>query len=409
MSSKVLCVLITCALAIALLTTQLWPAPLPAASIPPEIANAARTYANALAAEDLKTSWGLLSSESRTQITAVEWENAFTRRPSVPKPPPTTLLRALATSPTPPSVVEVLTRAEEALVHVAGSVQITQQIVLVREPAGWRVDLAASDQLNSREAGRIFIDAIREESTAAASPRPGTPSGGPSLLRALFAPQAKDYRVLEADVERDRAQVTVVAEIPVSLVLRAFRIGPGWTVDLSKPMLTIDATSPDPLKKAVAAADKTNCEDQLRRLAKAIQMYAAGSDDMFPDAERWLDQVRAYLPQPPGVHCPADTVEGVSYAMNRDLAGKQRREIGKQDTTPLLFESSLHTDNPADAGESWADPARHPGGNLVLFVDGSIRAASKKPSFAVVKATPGTRPRAVPGRPAVRIPPRSVR
>ncbi|UCC69674.1 MAG: hypothetical protein JSV79_07220, partial [Armatimonadota bacterium] len=360
------------------------------------------------AAEDLKTSWGLLSSESRTQITAVEWENAFTRRPSVRKPAPSTLLRALVSAPTPPSVIEVLPRAAEALVRVAGSVQITQQIVLVREPAGWRVDLAASDRLNSAEAGRIFIDAIREEATASAPRRAGMPSASPSLLRALLAPQAKDYRVIEADVEADRAQVTVVAEMPVSLVLRAFRVGPGWTVDLTRPMLSVDATHPRPLKKAVAAADKASCEDQLRRLAKAIQMYAARSDDMFPDPERWLDQIRPHLPHPAGVHCPADSVEGVSYAMNRNLAGKRRREIGKQSTTPLLFESSLHTDNPADTGESWVDSPRHPGGNLVLFVDGSVRAAPKKPSFTVVNAEPGARPRPVRGRPSVRIPPRSA-
>ncbi len=408
MSSRAISLLLTCVLAVSLLTTRLWSLPLPADSVPPEIAHAAESYANALAAGDLKTSWALLSSGSRAQITAPEWESAFARAPSARKPPQSALLKALGTAPTPPAVIDVLPRADEALVHVGGSVQITRQIVLVREEAGWRVDLLASDRLNSRQAGQIFLDAIREEATAAVPRRAGTAPASPSLLRALFAPQAKHYRVLQADVEQDRAQVTVAADIPVSLVLRTFRVGPGWTVDLTRPMLAVDPTSSDPLGDAVAAASKATCEDQLRRLARAIQMYAASSDDMFPDPDRWLDQIRPYLPHPPELHCPADPVAGVSYAMNRSLAGKRRRDIGNQGSTPLLFESTLHTQNPADAGESWAHPGRHPGGSLVLFADGSIRGAPKKPSFGVVGAKPLTQRRSVPARPPVRIPRRSA-
>jgi prepilin-type processing-associated H-X9-DG protein len=406
MCNRVASLLIACAMAVVLVTTELSSAPLPAERVPPDIAEAARTYANALAGGDLQAAWDLLSSESRSYVTAPGWERAFAGRPSVPKPPPNTLLKAVTAAPTPPTVVDVLVRADEALIHVGGTLQVTQQIVLVRESDGWRVDLAASDRLNSREAGQVFLDAVREETNPGALRRPGAPSSTPSLLRALLGPHAKDYRVLEADIEQDRAQVTVAADVPVSLVLRGFRSGPGWTVDLSRPVLSVDATSADPLGDAVGAADKSACEDHLRQLAKAIQMYAAASDDMFPDPDRWLDQIRTYLPHPPGVHCPADPIEGVSYAMNRNLAGKRRREVGTQAATALLFESTLHTENPADAGASWTAEPRHPGGSFVAFVDGSVRPSPRKPSFTVVEAPPGGRSRAVPTRPPVRVPPR---
>jgi len=202
MCNRLVCLLIACAMAVGLVTTELSSAPLPAERVPPDIAEAARTYANALAAGDLKASWDLLSSESRSYVTAPEWDKAFTRRPSVPKPPPNTLLKALATAPAPPAVIDVLVRADEALIHVGGTVRVTQQIVLVRESAGWRVDIAASDRLNSREAGQVFLDAVREETNAAVPLPPGAPSRGPSLLRALLGPHAKDYHVLEADVEQ---------------------------------------------------------------------------------------------------------------------------------------------------------------------------------------------------------------
>jgi prepilin-type processing-associated H-X9-DG protein len=393
-------------MAAGLVTTELSAAPLPAERVPRDIAEAAEAYANALAAGDLKAAWDLLSSESQSYVTAPTWDSAFSRRPSVPKPPPNTLLKALATAPAPATVIDVLVRADEALVHVGGTVRVTQQIVLVRESAGWRVDIAASDRLNSREAGQVFLDAVREETKAAAAPPPGAPSRGPSLLRALLGPHARDYRVLEADVEQDRAQVAVAAEVPVSLVLRSFRSGPGWAVDLARPVLSVDATSADPLGDAVRAADKSTCEDQLRQLAKGIQMYAAASDDMFPDPDRWLDQIRSYLPHPPGIHCPADPVEGVSYAMNRNLAGKRCREVGNQAATPLLFESTLHTDNPADTGASWTGEPRHPGGSFVAYADGSVRLSPRKPSFAVTQAPPGGRSRPVPTRPPIRVPPR---
>jgi prepilin-type processing-associated H-X9-DG protein len=120
-------------------------------------------------------------------------------------------------------------------------------------------------------------------------------------------------------------------------------------------------------------------------------MYAAASDDLFPDPDRWLDQIRPYISPSLDLHCPADPYAGISYAMNRNLAGKRRREVANQNGTPLLVESILHTANPADTGESWAEPPRHPGGNLVLFVDGSVRLLRKKIAFDVTEAPPGAR------------------
>jgi hypothetical protein len=373
------------------------------APTPPEIGQTAVAYANALAVGDLATAWNLLSTESRTQVPLPAWENAFRQAPASRKAAPNAILRALATAPTAPVISGVLPRAEETLIQIGGSVQITQQVALVREAPGWRVDLASSDLPNSRQAARTFLDAVRAD--AAVSRATTSSEDSLALLRTLFAAEAKDYRVLEARLEgEERAQVTVAAEVPVNVVLRACRVGPGWAVDIARAVVPVDATSPDPLKEAAALEDQGACEEQLRQLARAIQMYAAASDDMFPDPGRWLDQIRDYLPGPaqgearPPVHCPADAREGISYAMNLNLAGKRRREIGSPAATPVLFESTLHSDNPADAGQSWADPPRHPGGNAVLFADGTVRTVGRKPSFYVTVARPGVGPESAGGR-----------
>jgi len=228
------------------------------------------------------------------------------------------------------------------------------------------------------------------------------------MLQAFFAAEAEDYEVLQAQVEGDRAEVTVGAEVPVNIVLRAHRVGPGWMVDLSRPVLSVEPTHPNPLQEATAAADKSECQSQLRQLARAFQMYAAASDDALPDPDRWLDLIRPHLPTQAKAHCPADQEEGVSYAMNRNLAGKRRREIAQQNSTPLLFESALHGRNPAGTGESWVHPPRHPGGNYVLYVDGSVRLSPSRPSFEVTQAKPGAgHPSGAnrPPRPRVRVRP----
>lgn len=396
--------LITCAFA--LTAAPILGASTSSDEVPPDIAQPALVYANALARGDVNASWQMLSSKSQEEVGAVQWHNAFRGRPEARTPPANALLKAIATADQPPVPGPVSVQMDEAFVQVSGPVVISHQIVLVKEEDGWRVDLKATDELNSQRAGQIFLDAIREEAGAERPPRGSR--GGAAMLQAFFAAEAEDYEVLQAQVEGDRAEVAVGAEVPVNIVLRAHRVGPGWMVDLSRPMLSVEPTHPNPLQEAAAAADKSECQSQLRQLARAFQMYAAASDDALPDPDRWLDLIRPHLPTQVKVHCPADPEEGVSYAMNRNLAGKRRPEIAQQNSTPLLFESALHGRNPADTGESWVHPPRHPGGNYVLYVDGSVRLSPTSPSFEVTEAKPsaghpsGTKR---PHRPRVRVRP----
>ncbi len=389
MYRKVVTFLIACALAITLV-----PVAGQAAASPSEAAagpgDAAVAYANALALGNTQRAWQLLSTKSRESTDAVQWQTAFEQRQPALKPPATTVLRALATAPEAPSITEVLVKPGEAYLEVKGNVQVTQHVVVVKEAGGWRVDIAATDEMNSKEAGQLFLDAVRDDALSGQSRAGRAPSGGLPLLRAMMSPQAKDYRALRVDGDQARADVVVAAEVPANLVLRATRSGPGWAVDFSRPLAQVDLSSPEPLKEAAAQANRQACEEQLRQLSSAIQLYAASSDDMLPDPGRWLDQITMYLPQPAHLHCPADPKAGVSYAMNRNLAGKRRRDIANPTMVPVLYESTLHARNAADTGQSWPESAWHPGGILVLYLDGSVRLTAAKPSFEAPKAPPGT-------------------
>jgi hypothetical protein len=371
-------------------------AALAAEQVPADVANAAVTYANALAAGNTQAAWNLLSAKSRTGTDVVKWQQAFEEKAPVSKPPATSVLRALASGESPPVPGEVLVRPNESFIEVKSSIEILRDLVLVKEKDGWRVDLASSDQLNSRQAASDFLGAIREE-PASAQAR-GVREAGAAALRVMLASEAKDYKVIKGQVTGDRAEVTVAASVPVNLVMRAVRLGAGWAVDVARPVLPIDVTSPNPLQEAVGLSDRTACEDQLRQLVRAIQLYASSSDDLLPDAAHWYDKIRQYLPPQFTGHCPQDPSPGLSYAFNANLGGKRVREVANPALVPMFFESKLHTRNPADTGQSWAEP-RHPGGNLVAFADGSTRPVSQPPSFEVKPAPPGAPRISGPSRP----------
>jgi hypothetical protein len=380
--------------ALALVATTVAAAPLPPDAVPPEIATPALSYANSLARGNPAHAWDLLSSESRAGITAAQWRAAFQRRPTVLKPPASALLRALATQGGEALVGDVLAGPDEALVEVRGSVKVPMHVVLVRESAGWRVDLAASDRLNSRAAVQTFLEVLRDEARAAQPRRmpQAIPDANIPLLRAVLASEVREYQILGAEIEGNRAQVALQAAVPVNLVLRTHRVGPGWMVDFSRPLVPVDTTSQDPLQEAAAAADRMACEENLRQLARAVLMYASASGDRLPDPDRWLQQIRPHLPRSAGLHCPGDPTPGISYAMNRNLAGRRTQNISNRNraATVLLFESTLHTANPADTGQSWADPPRHPGGNLVAYLDGSVRLAAARPDFTIARQPAAT-------------------
>jgi len=357
---------------------------IPGDAVPPAIADPALQYAGALIENDRTASWQLLSQESRSKMDALAWEGAFRSRPSPRSPSGTIILRALATADTPPTIAGVLVQSDEALIHVSATVQITQKLVLVKEGEEWAVDLTASDEVNSRIAADTFLEAIRAESDTPAPPRRArTATTSLPMLRAILAPRVERYRILDAEIENERATVTLASDIPVNVVLRAVRSGPGWPVYLPRTVVSPDPTSSDPLEEARNTAQQTACEEQLQRLATAFQMYAVASADTLPDPERWVRKIRAFLPDTASLQCPADPVEGISYAMNRNLAGKKRGRIANPSTTPLLYESTIHGDSPSGTGEGWPVPPRHTTGNLVLYLDGSVRSSIGVPSFEV--------------------------
>ncbi len=392
MVRNVLLVLVACAVVAA--GVPVWAqggaAAQPAAGM--EAGQAAAAYANAVALGNTTRGWQLLSAKSQNETDAVQWTNAYEQR-SPAKPRPDTVLRALCSAPQPPVVGDQIVRADEAFVEVKGKVPVTQQVVVVKEAAGWRVDLAATDALNAQQAAGLFLKVMREETIAGNGTGARTSDSADAVLRALLISEAKSFHAVDTTPESPtRATVTLEAEVPLTLVLRATRAGAGWAVDLYRPLAPGDLFSPEPLQDAASAGERQACETQLRLLAQALDTYCARSDDQLPDPEHWYEQLAPYLPPGTSLHCPADAGSGVSYAMNQNLAGKRRWEVADPEATPVFYESSRHGENPADIGQSWPNPARHSTGNYVMFLDKTVKPATSAPLFAVKLLPPGTKP-----------------
>jgi len=136
------------------------------------------------------------------------------------------------------------------------------------------------------------------------------------------------------------------------------------------------------------------CERTLQCLFLALQLFMEDHDDCYPpgltakpDPEvyctpparqsdqpysdwlsdllryTWLDGHRNWH-----LHCP-EARGSYGYAMNMHLMGVRRRDVTDPARVPMCFDDTLRQ----DATRASAGPARHPGGNLVLYCDGHVR------------------------------------
>ena len=151
---------------------------------------AAAAYANALALGNLTHAWQLLSAKSQKETNTVQWTEAYEQRAPAPKLQPNTVLRAVCSALQPATASDQVVRAGEAFVEVKNTIPIQQRIVVVKDPGGWRVDLAATDALNARDAADLFLQAMREESVNSTDKNPHTSA----LLRCLYASRPRNSR-----------------------------------------------------------------------------------------------------------------------------------------------------------------------------------------------------------------------
>jgi competence protein ComGC len=99
---------------------------------------------------------------------------------------------------------------------------------------------------------------------------------------------------------------------------------------------------------------KINCANNLRKIGRALYIYAREHDGKFPPAMRTLYDEQ-YLADPRLMDCPASKTEGTV------------------ESPDYIYTAGLSARSPSQDPLVWDKSANHPGGGKnVLFVNGAV-------------------------------------
>lgn len=118
---------------------------------------------------------------------------------------------------------------------------------------------------------------------------------------------------------------------------------------------------PAVLQTQAASRRTILCQQNLRLIGQAINVYAEDHDDRLPPVSGWGSALASFRDAQVHSHCPEDLGPMPGYSLTRMMAGRPRADFSSLDT-PVVF-------------ESWAGrfTRRHVGRGNVYFLDGSVR------------------------------------
>lgn len=134
-----------------------------------------------------------------------------------------------------------------------------------------------------------------------------------------------------------------------------------------------DTDSPIPVfHTARLNAVKASCQSNLKQLGLAALQYAQDSNEKFPDASHWQEELLPYVRNPALFKCPGAPNLEFGYAMNVALSGFHLTLLEDPSRTPLFFDANLGCANAAGGRESLCNPPRHLERNNIVFADGHV-------------------------------------
>lgn len=128
--------------------------------------------------------------------------------------------------------------------------------------------------------------------------------------------------------------------------------------------------------------------ENLKLVGTALSLYLE-SNDCYPPAERWVDELEKYLhvadmddkESRKKLRAPefADSKDQYGFAFNGELSKKWRDEVKSPASVPAIYDSSKTERNAFDSKplESLPNP-EHGGGNAILYADGHAEPAKRK-------------------------------
>lgn len=124
------------------------------------------------------------------------------------------------------------------------------------------------------------------------------------------------------------------------------------------------------LAKAKQKSSVGQCQDRVKNIALAIQLYADEHDGKYPPAATWSDFIVGYLPGEENLQCTELKGEKCAYGFNRAVADKPMQSIPPE--TVVIFEASGGCNYFGGPDAITASPP-HGRQYLIGFADGTVR------------------------------------
>lgn len=145
--------------------------------------------------------------------------------------------------------------------------------------------------------------------------------------------------------------------------------------------------------QAREAARSASCQNNLKQLSIAVQMYTQDNDGRYPISGTWEDAALPFHNDPGLLTCPSEASAKPGYSFNAALNRLHQDWVKAPERQPMLFESMLRKPSGSDRLESFTTRHRARGtkaGN-VAYADGHVTAEARPPA-ATAGLKPGRKP-----------------
>lgn len=126
-----------------------------------------------------------------------------------------------------------------------------------------------------------------------------------------------------------------------------------------------------------AKARERECVSGMNVIAHAVKRRAADHGGALPDSVSWMDALHAYTRGDDAFRCPAVSQgkpNAYGKAFNSALGGRPLAQLQMPATDVMVFDSTNLLRNASDPGTSLPAPPRHLGHNVMLYLDGHVKA-----------------------------------
>jgi hypothetical protein len=122
------------------------------------------------------------------------------------------------------------------------------------------------------------------------------------------------------------------------------------------------------------------CLANVYHLARAMRAYMEDNDERLPLAQKWCDQLGAYVESPKSFVCPQAWRLRCGYAYNTCLSGRRSASVVVPENTVAIFESDRGWNAHGGAELLPKAPRHYHHGDVYGFADGRARWRSRRPA-----------------------------